>query len=95
MSPNEYRKIKRLNEKFDGPIPPVPKGSQPRVRKDAFIEWWNRLAILQQEQAHRRTGARLAAEAHHNYGRDGLVAPEIAGSVKKRRSGKRASVAKR
>jgi hypothetical protein len=88
MSPNEYLKIKRLNEKFDGPIPPVPKGSQPRVRKDAFIEWWNGLAILQQEQAHRRTGARLTAEAHHNYGRGGVAAPEIGGSVRQRRRDK-------
>ena len=81
----EQVKLKSLNERYNGPIPKPTKGKQPIVRKDLLLEWWNRLAVMEQELASRREGGKLAAEAQYNYGREGRVAPEISGSEKKRR----------
>lgn len=43
------------------------------------------MAITYEESANTRKGASLSAEAQHNFGRDGIVAPEVSGSIKKRR----------
>ena len=79
-------KIKSLNERFKGPIVNKGPGTSPMVYRDALIQWWNRLAIQQEELANQREGKRLTAKAQHDYGRDGTAAPEIGGEVKKRRS---------
>jgi hypothetical protein len=55
------------------------------VNHDDLLNWWNKLATQQQELTNQREGARLSAEAQHNYGRDGTAAPEVGGGVKKRR----------
>lgn len=82
---DDLGKVKSLNDRYNGPIPKPAKGSQPIVRKDVLIEWWNKLAIQEQELANQREGAKLAAENQYNYGREGRAAPEIGGGVKKRR----------
>jgi hypothetical protein len=82
----DHDNIKSLNERFNGPIVNKGPGTSPMVYRDALIQWWNQLAIQAEELANQREGARHTAEAQHDYGRDGTVAPEIGGEVKKRRS---------
>jgi len=81
--------IKSLNDRFDGPIKNSGAGTRPMVWREDLITWWDRLVMKQQELANQREGARLSAGAHYSYSRDGTVAPEIGGSVKKRRRVKR------
>jgi hypothetical protein len=85
MNHTDREKIKSLNDRFNGPIKNQGRGTQPMVDRVELIEWWNKLAIQAQEQTNRRDGERASVEAHHDYGRDGIAAPEIAGGVKKRR----------
>jgi hypothetical protein len=82
-------KIKGLNERFEGPIRNSGRGTSPLVDRNELLNWWNSLTILQEQLANQRNGARLSAEAGHNYGRDGTAAPEIGGAVKKRRADRR------
>jgi hypothetical protein len=82
-------KIGSLNDRLGGPIMSRGKGTQPMVYQDELIEWWNKLAVRAQELENRREGARLSAEAQHNYGQSGTVAPELGGGVKTRRRDKR------
>jgi hypothetical protein len=85
MKYSQRKDIKALNQRFGGPIRNHGRGTKPMVYLDGLVEWWNGLAIQQQDQANQREGARLSAEAQHNYGREGRAAPEVGGGVKKRR----------
>ena len=85
MKYQDRGKIKSLNQRFNGPIKNRGQGTQPIVESSRLLEWWNKLAVEQQELANRQQGATLSGEAQHNYGRTGTVAPEIKGSVKERR----------
>jgi hypothetical protein len=86
MKYREREDVKRLNAAYQGPIVNNGQGTRPKVYKENLIRWWNGLALKQQELANQREGARLSAQAQHFYGRDGIVAPEISGGIKKRRS---------
>jgi hypothetical protein len=88
MRYNQRADIKSLNERYQGPIRNRGKGTKPMVYKEDLIDWWNKLAIMEQEFANRREGSNLSAEAQHDYGREGRAAPEISGEVKKRRRDK-------
>jgi hypothetical protein len=85
MKYGDRANIKSLNKRFDGPITNKGKGTKPMVYRDELFQWWDGLATKQQELTNQQQGRRLMAEAQHNYGRSGTVAPEIGGSVKKRR----------
>jgi hypothetical protein len=85
---NQYGTVKSLNERMNGPIVNNGQGKQPMVYEEKLIEWWNNLAELHEELENKEENARLSAQSQHNFGRDGTVAPEIGGSVKKRRSKK-------
>jgi hypothetical protein len=85
----QHKDIKSLNQRLKGPIRNKGAGTKPMVYLDNLLEWWNHLAVQQQELSNQRDGVRLSAEAQHNYGRDGTAAPEIGGGVKKRRRDKR------
>ncbi len=80
----DRRTIKRLNDQYDGPIKTDGIGRRPMVGGNDLIEWWNRLDVLHQELTNQREGAKLAAEAGHEFGKSGRVATEVNGSVKKR-----------
>ena len=84
-------KVRSLNKQYNGPIVIPGRGSQPRVEKTTLLKWWNDLEIMFQDQANQKEGTRLAAESQHDYGRDGVVAPELSGEVKSRRSDRKAS----
>jgi hypothetical protein len=86
MKHTDQRIVKRLNEETNGPIPQAIKGGQPIVDKAKLIEWWNHQSARQQAMANQRLGKQLSAESTHSFGKTGEVAPEIAGSVKNRRS---------
>jgi hypothetical protein len=81
----DREKIKSLNARCDGPITNRGKGTQPMVYRDKLLEWWNSMDIRYQELANQREGRKLSTESQYNYGRDGTVAPEIGGGVRKRR----------
>lgn len=92
----EQERVKRLNAQFDGPIViPKGKGTQPTVRKDALVAWWNRLAELHlqnQEDAQARgqeERLNVGKSAQHDYGKSGTVAAEIDGSVRRKRTRKK------
>jgi hypothetical protein len=88
MKYSQREDVKSLNKRFNGPIRHQGQGTSPMVCRDDLLEWWNKLAIQQQDLANQREGAILSGETQYDFGRDGTVAPEIAGSVKKRRKGK-------
>jgi hypothetical protein len=85
----ERDRIKRLNESTNGPIQFPKRGGQPNVVKFELVAWWN--AQMQTHHDSAEEAARKAKElslnmdSTHNYGRDGTVITEIAGSEKKRR----------
>ena len=85
MKSNDREKVKSLNERLSGPIQKPQQGGQPIVDKAVLLEWWNKLAVLQQEKANVRDGERLSAESTYHYGQAGEVAPELNGAVKNRR----------
>ncbi|MSQ94329.1 MAG: hypothetical protein EXR98_07205 [Gemmataceae bacterium] len=89
MQHRQRNDVKSLNERFGGPIKHHGAGTRPMVYLDDLLNWWNKLAVQEQELANQRDGAKLSADAQHNYGRDGKAAPEIGGGVKKRRRDKR------
>ncbi|MSU78929.1 MAG: hypothetical protein EXS16_12645 [Gemmataceae bacterium] len=89
MRYGERKKIRSLNDRCEGPIKNQGPGTQPMVYAEDLIKWWNSMATRQQDLANQRDGAKLSAEAEHNYGRNEKLAPEIGGSVKKRRRDKR------
>lgn len=89
MKYNQRKDVKSLNDRYQGPISNRGAGTHPMVYEDDLIDWWNKLAVKQQELANQREGAKLSAEIQHNYGRDGTAAPEIGGGTKKRRKKRR------
>lgn len=89
LEPTDKGKVKSLNDRYSGPIPTPARGSQPIVAVDDLVNWWNSLREIQENLARQAEGKRLAAETTYQYGQSGIVAPEVAGSVKKRRSRKK------
>jgi hypothetical protein len=85
MKYSDRDKIKGLNDRCKGPIKASGKGTKPLVYADELIDWWNQMANKQQELVNAHEGRKLSATAQYNYGREGTAAPEITGSVKKRR----------
>ncbi len=90
MRYGDRQKIKSLNDRFQGPIRCRGKGTQPIVYKDDLLDWWNKMALEHQELVNRQQGMKLSAEDQYDYFREGTVAPEIGGGVKKRRKDRRA-----
>ena len=81
----DREKVKSLNTRFSGPITNKGPGTQPIVDRAKLIDWWDKLDQQQQELSNQQQGRRLSAETTHNFGRAAEVAPEISGSIKKRR----------
>jgi hypothetical protein len=82
---SEKTLVSGWNQKYEGPIMIAGAGSRPKVERTKLIAWWNRLEI-QFETENRARDAAATVESTHRHGRDGVVAPEIAGSVRKRRN---------
>jgi hypothetical protein len=82
-------RIKSLNQRFEGPIRDRGKGTRPMVDYGNLIDWWNELAIQQEELANKRVGRELSAKVQYPYGRQGTAAPEIGGGIRQRRQGGR------
>ena len=78
-------KVSRLNGRYAGPICIPGRGAQPVVDKAKLIKWWNDLEAKAREAKDRSRDAQATAAAQHDYGRDGVVAPDLAGGVKRRR----------
>jgi len=78
-------KVSRLNKQYAGPICIPGRGAQPVVDKAKLIEWWNDLEAKVRGARDRSRDAKATAAAQHGYGRDGVVAPDLAGEVKRRR----------
>lgn len=80
-------KVKRLSKRFSEGCPiTIPKqGAQPKADKAKLLEWWNGLEQKFEESRRRERDRRATVAGQHPYGRDGIVAPDISGEVKKRR----------
>ena len=81
----DREKVRSLNNQYAGPIVTPKQGAQPKVDKTKLIEWWNGLETQWTAGYSRGRDAIPTAGVQHNYGREGVVVPEIAGGVKKRR----------
>jgi hypothetical protein len=81
------RKVARLNKDLSGPIRTAKAGGQPMVERPLLIDWWNRLADIQQELANQENDRSASVQGTYLHGRQsGIVAPGIGGSVKQRKS---------
>jgi hypothetical protein len=83
------RKLVYLNNHYGGPIKTGGKGRQPIVNRSELILWWNDLETLVEKQAEDQK-ARILSEKEtlrnlRPYGRTARVAPDLGGSVKRRR----------
>ena len=79
-------KVRRLVESHSGPIVLPSRGGQPKVEKTKLIEWWNDLENRFTESVQRISDRDATVAETHNYGRDGTAAPNIGGSIKRRRT---------
>ena len=80
------RKLAYLNRCFDGPIKTGRKGSQPVVTRSELIAWWNSLEELVEDQKARIRDKQATLQSRHQYGRTAQVAPDLGGSVRRRKS---------
>jgi len=84
------RKLAYLNEHYGGPIKTGRKGGQPVVNRSELIAWWNSLETLVEKQAKDQKERALSKKEIernlHPYGRTARVAPDLGGSVKRRKS---------
>lgn len=80
-------RVKQANERFSGPILTGGQGKRPKVNKAKLIEWWNSLEAEWQSDMDKERDKRATTESQHPHGREGIVAPDIGGSVKRRRQG--------
>jgi hypothetical protein len=81
------RCVRELNSRYDGPIKFLGQGSQPKVNRDKLLAWWNRLECVWETQGG-GNNANASVEGQYDYGRDGVVIPDISGHVQKRRGRK-------
>jgi hypothetical protein len=81
----ERKRIVRLNGSFKGPLIVEGPGSPPKVDGKELVEWWNGLESDWEERKQHEADARETAAEQYPHGRDGTVAPEISGHVKKRK----------
>lgn len=82
-------RLRNLNESHDGPIIFRGQGTQPVVDKAKLIAWWNGLYDDFQEREKQRLDSEATVSCTHAFGRSGEVVPEIGGSIKARRSGRK------
>ncbi|MFH1266903.1 MAG: hypothetical protein ABIK89_14335 [Planctomycetota bacterium] len=92
--PANRSRLRSLNDMHDGPMMFLSQGGQPKVERSQLIEWWNRLEDRFHESTARKGDRKATVAAQHNYGRDEIVVPDIAGSVKRRRAGTSEKVGK-
>jgi hypothetical protein len=85
----DKQKVARLNKTYDGPITIPGQGRQPFAEKTKLLEWWNGLEAKIQAEKDRQRDTQATVSAQHNYAREGVVAPDIAGGVKKRRQNRK------
>ena len=80
------RKLAYLNRRFGGPIKAGGKGRQPVVNRSELIAWWNSLEDQVENQKARIRDTQATLQSRHQYGRTAQVAPDLGGSVKRRKS---------
>jgi hypothetical protein len=93
---NERDRVRRLNDKYHGPISRPTQGGHPRVIEDHLRTWWNALrAQFERQEAdaneaaeQREADIKATLQGGHSYGRDGRVLPGIGGHEKSRKSKK-------
>ena len=79
------QKVSRLNKSYAGPIEIPGQGKQPFADKAKLLDWWAGLEEKVKESQQRKQDAQATVANRHDFGRDGEVAPDIAGGVRKRR----------
>ena len=78
-------RVRKLNEKYSGPIIMGGRGEQPKVTREKLLEWWNGLESRFRELEARDRDRQATVESQYKHGRDATAVPEIGGHVKKRR----------
>jgi hypothetical protein len=88
MKSNEEdrEKVRKLNNKYGGPIKIGTRGKQPTAIKADLLAWWNTLERLVAEKQQQEADEKATVADQYNYARTGRVAPGIGGSVRQRRS---------
>jgi hypothetical protein len=81
------QRVARLNKskKHPGPIISTGQGGQPKVEKTRLMAWWESLENQFAQSKSREDDTAASAANQHPHGREGQVAPDLAGSVKPRR----------
>jgi hypothetical protein len=93
-TPEDRGKVQRLNDNYQGPIMTKGQGSQPRAEKTKLVAWWDGLEGQWEKSAQKQSDRDATVKATHNFGREGIVAPEIKGSVKRRRGSASPNISK-
>jgi hypothetical protein len=86
----DREKVRNLNVQYGGPIVIPRQGAQPKVDKAKLVAWWNGLEAQWTVGYQRARDAKPTTDAQHPYGRNGTLAPEISGGVRKRRRDRQA-----
>jgi hypothetical protein len=83
------RRVRELNDQYQGPIIRPSRGGQPKVDKDKLLQWWAGLEQRFREAEQKDADTRATVKERHSYGKAGEFVPGIEGHVKKRRRPKR------
>src|SRR5438046_1905985 len=79
------RRVRRLHAQFPGPILFPKKGGQPAVCQNSLLTWWDGLEEQFHQSKQRQTDEEATLGQSYCYGREGIVFPDIAGHLRKRR----------
>ena len=80
-------RVKRLNEKHNGPII-IGDSSPPKAERVKLIEWWRGMEAMWQSQQDSQANKAATVAEQYQHGRDATVVPGIDGHVKKNRAKK-------
>jgi hypothetical protein len=85
-TPEKRRRVRMLNERYDGPIIMPAQGGQPKVEGGKLLIWWNSLQQAFLDSSQKQLDRQATTANQYEYGRNLTVVPDLAGSVKKRRT---------
>ena len=79
------RRVRDLNDRYEGPIIPPEQGGQPKVNKAKLLQWWEDLERQFAAKTQKDIDKQATGDEQYSYGKDGKVVPDIGGHVKKGR----------
>jgi hypothetical protein len=85
-TPEKRQCVRMFNERYDGPIIMPAQGGQPKVERSKLLNWWNGLEQAFRDSSQKQLDRQATTANQFEYGRNAIVVPDLAGSVKKRRT---------